>query len=118
MIKFKQKIYVAPMIAAVGGPLGLGMMGGGAVLSGVQGHQLLLADGRSVLHHHGRAHGLGRHQRKADRAGELPLRLDARRSRAGQRLGQLLLWRNLRLRGGRYGVARLHSDSHHGGSRL
>ena len=32
MIKFKQKIYVAPMIAAVGGPLGLGIMGGGAVL--------------------------------------------------------------------------------------
>lgn len=39
MIVFREKVFVAPLIAAAGGPLMLGLMGGGTAISAVQGHK-------------------------------------------------------------------------------
>lgn len=39
MIVFREKVFVAPLIAAAGGPLMLGIMGGGTAISAVQGHK-------------------------------------------------------------------------------
>lgn len=39
MVVFREKEFVAPAIALMGGPLGVGLMAGGTALSGIQGHK-------------------------------------------------------------------------------
>ena len=39
MLVFREKEFVAPAIALMGGPLGVGLMAGGTALSGIQGHK-------------------------------------------------------------------------------
>ena len=39
MVVFREKEFVAPALALMGGPLGVGLMAGGTALSGIQGHK-------------------------------------------------------------------------------